>query len=350
MTSSMVSPKFNIFPAATEFYTKEECGTLKLGASQFRELLATVCTELAILYKSSLSSNETPSKVFAEHVLSELTIFEFDKLCVKCDTLQQYDEAEFGYFLKSELGKLCHRKKGEFDPTFDIHFSDMEASLDDTKLFTLIKALRLYLSELFRRIAGTYDPTDFKPENATYSHKGSKRATPEFISYAMDLHSLHLDFCKFSDNLSEFGKIFKNASVLSKTLSEKLKTQKEERRRAKTTSKDVKVVVTTTATATQAKPKTVHFSKQNDARNNEVKVVPNVWAKRKEQQVAKLDEARKLDEPTTLPESTTPAEIPHGTYTGVSMDDNGDFKLVSRKKNAKTIPTASTKGRRFQKE
>ena len=361
MASSKVSPIFNTFAAASEFYAQENCGTLKLGASHYSELLSAVLTELTILYRSSQSKKDTPSKVFAQHVLSEFTKLGFDNICVKCDALQEYEDEEFGYVLASDLRKLCFRKKGEFDGTFDIHFSDMDASLDETQLFTLIKALRLYLSELFMRVARTYDPTDFKAENATYSYQGAKRSTAEFLAYATNLYKLHLDFCKFSDNLSEFGTIFKKAAELSKNMSQTLKTQKEASRHVKT-AKQTKVAPATPATP--AKPKTVRVFTQND----DGRVVTNVWTKRKEEQAAQAEaapaeaapaeaapaEAAQAEaapaeaaqaEAAPAEEAEAEADMP---VADVTLDDDGEFKVVSRKKNAKAAP--STKGHRFRKE
>jgi hypothetical protein len=67
MASSKVSPIFNTFAGAAEFYTQEKCGTLMLKATQYSELLSAVLAELTILYNGTQNKSETPSKVFGHH-------------------------------------------------------------------------------------------------------------------------------------------------------------------------------------------------------------------------------------------------------------------------------------------
>ena len=374
MASSMVSPIFNTFAGAAEFYTQEQCGTLMLKATRYGELLAAVLTKLTTIYNGTQSKSETPSKVYGNHVLAELTRFGFDRLCVKCDALQEFESEEFGFILRSQFGKLSQRKKGEFDSSYDIHYTEMEQPLDEIRyLFTLIKALRLYTSELFKRIAGTYDPADFRPSHATYSIEGKKRTSEVFVRYCQQLYDIHFAFCKYSEKLSEFTEFFKTANGLSKTLSDKLKAERESQRHVQKTDKSAKPDGKTGKTGKTDKHKSTSAAAAAPAPKQAVRVFakaengeivqlptppPSVWAKRAAEKKEKdeVTAAAKAEE-TQVDESADDDDVgqaENGDDVGQAADQvpekEEEFKVVVSKRNKKPEANTSTKGRRFRKE
>lgn len=378
MASSKVSPIFNTFAGAAEFYTQEKCGTLMLKATQYSELLSAVLAELNVLYAGTQNKSETPSKVFGNHVLAEFTRLAFDTLCVKCDALQEFESEEFGFILRSQLGKLTHRKKGEFDGSYDIHFTEMDQSLEETRLFTLIKALRLYTAELFKRLVGSYDPADFDSAHVTYSVGGAKRSSEAFIAYAQQLYEIHFSFCKYSEKLTEFSDIFKTAAGLSKALSEKLKTERESKRHVKT---DAKTTDKTDAKTTGKKqvqkakpaaaasadvppplpPKTTRVYTKSET--GKIVVVPappaSVWAKRSAEQKEKQETAAAVKTEETQHSDETQHseadEVEHEADSVQAPEKEEEFKVVvskriNKKPDAANTTSTSTKGRRFRKD
>jgi hypothetical protein len=354
MASSMVSPIFNTFAGASEFYTQEKCGTIMLKGVRYGELLAAVLHELTTLYKGTQTKTDTPSKVFGQYVLEAFTRLGLDKLCVKCDALQEFESEEFGFSLRSQFGKLTHRKKGEFDPSYDIHFKEMELPLEETRLFTLIKALRLYVAELFIRMVGSYDPADFDSSRVTYNVGTAKRSSQAFIAYAEQLNQIHFGFCKYSETLSEFSETFKKAAELSKALSEKQKAERESKRRVektdakaeKKTDTKVKVVVK----STQA-PRV--FKKAEDGKVVQLPPPPpSVWKQReadqKEKQEAQAAQAAAADAES---ESEDEEPEPSPAVEAAAQPEEG-FKVVVSKRGKKPQESqqTSTKGRRFIKK
>jgi hypothetical protein len=390
MTSSKVSPIFNTFAGAAEFYTQEQCGTLMLKATQYTELLSAVLAKLNELYTGTQNKSETPSKVFGNHVLAEFTRLDFDNLSVKCDALQEFESEEFGFILRSQLGKITHRKKGEFDGSYDIHFTEMDQSLEDTRLFTMIKALRLYTAELFKRLVGSYDPADFDSARVTYSVGGAKRSSEFFMTYAQQLYEIHFGFCKYSEKLTEFSDIFKTAAGLSKALSEKLKTERESKRHVKTDTKTDSKTTSKTDTKTTSKtgkpyktgktasasadvppplpPKTHRVFTKSEA--GKIVVVPappaSVWAKRSaehkvKQETAAAAEAAEATEATEAAEAAETDETDEADEADEAAETDSvqvpekdeEFKVVVSKrinKKQETSTSTSTKGRRFRKE
>ncbi len=353
MASSMVSPIFNTFAGASEFYTQEKCGTIMLKGVRYGELLAAVLHELTTLYKGTQTKSDTPSKVFGQHVLEAFTRLGLDKLCVKCDTLQEYESEEFGFSLRSQFGKLTHRKKGEFDPSYDIHFKEMELPLEETRLFTLIKALRLYVAELFIRMVGSYDPADFDSSRVTYNVGTAKRSSQAFIAYAEQLNQIHFGFCKYSETLSEFSETFKKAAELSKALSEKQKVERESKRRVektdvkaeKKTDTKVKVVVK----STQA-PRV--FKKAEDGKVVQLPPAPpSIWKKREAEQKEKQQAQAAAADAESESEDEEPETSPVADVVAAAQPEE-EFKVVVSKRGKKPQEQqqASPKGRRFIKK
>lgn len=354
MASSMVSPIFNTFAGASEFYTQEKCGTIMLKGVRYGELLAAILHELTTLYKGTQTKSDTPSKVFGQHVLEAFTRLGLDKLCVKCDALQEFESDEFGFSLRSQFGKLTHRKKGEFDPSYDIHFKEIELPLEETRLFTLIKALRLYVAELFIRMVGSYDPADFDSSRVTYNVGTSKRSSQSFIAYAEQLNQIHFDFCKYSETLSEFSETFKKAAELSKALSEKQKVERESKRRvekaeAKAEKADTKTKLKVVAKTAQA-PRV--FKKTDGGKIVEVAPgPPSIWKKREADQKDKQEAHAAAAEAESESEDEEPEAAPVADDVAVAQPEE-DFKVVVSKRGKKPQEQqqASTKGRRFIKK
>ncbi len=212
MASSTVSPIFSSFTDALKHYASNECGKIQLRNASFVDIFSTVATALSIFHEDSQLEKQTSAKMFASYVLPKLTEVHFDELLTEISKIiNKHHGKEYSKYLDAELGWICKKPKEEFNIVFDIHFKNLIEVLDDSRPFTLIKALRLFTGELFKRFTGSYNPSDYNSERVYYKINGAQRTSSEFIEYTQDILNLHILFCKYSERLSEFFDIFKEA-------------------------------------------------------------------------------------------------------------------------------------------
>ena len=212
MTSSTVSPIFSSFTDALKHYASKECGKIQMRNASFIDIFSALATALSIFHEDSLLEKQTSAKMFASFVLPKLTEIHFDELLTEISKIiKKHQDKEYSKYLDSELGWICKKPKEEFNIVYDVHFKNLLEVLDDSRPFTLIKALRLFTGELFKRFTGSYNPSDYNSERVYYKINGSQRSSSEFIEYTQDILKLHIIFCKYSERLSEFFDIFKEA-------------------------------------------------------------------------------------------------------------------------------------------
>ena len=212
MASSTVSPVFSSFTDALKHYASNECGKTQLRNASFVDIYSALATALSIFHEDTMSEKQTSAKTYATYVLSRLEKIQLDKiLSLISKIIKDHQGKEYSKYLDAEQGWICKKPKEEFNITYDIHFKEQQEVLDDSKPFTLIKALRLFTSELFKRFTCSYNPSDYNPDRVYYKLNGAQRTSSEFMQYTQDIMDLHILFCKYTERLSEFFEIFKEA-------------------------------------------------------------------------------------------------------------------------------------------
>jgi hypothetical protein len=212
MASSTVSPIFSSFTDALKHYASHECGKIQLRNASFVDIFSALATALSIFYEDSLSEKQTSAKTYATYVLSHLEQVHLDKVLSEISKIiTKHHGKEYSKYLDAEQGWICKKPKEEFNIAYDIHFKEQLEVLDDSRPFTLIKALRLFTGELFKRFTTSYNPSDYNPDRVYYKVNGAQRISSEFIEYTQDIMNLHILFCKYSERLSEFFDVFKEA-------------------------------------------------------------------------------------------------------------------------------------------
>ncbi len=212
MASSKVSPIFSSFTDALKHYASKECGKIQLRNASFVDIFSALATALSIFHEDTLSEKQTSPKIYATYVLPRLQQVDLDKILNEISKIiTKHHGKEYSKYLDAELGWICKKPKEEFNIAYDIHFKEQLEVLDDSKPFTLIKALRLFTSELFKRFTTSYNPSDYNPDRVYYKLNGAQRTSSEFIEYTQDIMNLHILFCKYTERLSEFFDIFKEA-------------------------------------------------------------------------------------------------------------------------------------------
>jgi hypothetical protein len=213
MASSMVSPVFSSFTDSLKHYASNECGNIQMRNASFVDIFSTLATALSIFQEDSMLEKQTSAKTFASYVLVKLTEIKFDVILTEISKIiTKHHGKEYAKYLDAELGWISKKPKEEFNIAYDIHFKNLLEVLDDSRPFTLIKALRLFTGELFKRFTGSYNPIDYNSEKVYYKINGLQRSSSEFIEYTSDILKLHIIFCKYTERLSEIFDIFKEAA------------------------------------------------------------------------------------------------------------------------------------------
>jgi hypothetical protein len=212
MASSTVSPIFSSFTDALKHYASHECGKIQLRNASFVDIYSALATALSIFQEDTLSEKQTSAKTYATYVLPRLEQVHLHVILIEISKIiTKHYGKEYSKYLDAELGWIAKKPKEEFNIAYDIHFNQQLEVLDDSKPLTLIKSLRLFTGELFKRFTTSYNPSDYNPERVFYKINGAQRTSSEFIEYTQDIMNLHILFCKYTERLSEFFDIFKEA-------------------------------------------------------------------------------------------------------------------------------------------
>jgi hypothetical protein len=217
MASSMVSPTFSSYTDALKHYASKECGKIQLRNATFVDVFSTLVTALSIFHEDISIEKQTSAKTFAQYVLPRLTEIKLDDILINISKIiNKHHDKEYAKYLDAELGWISRKPKEEFNIVYDIHYKNQIEVLDDSRPFILIKSLRLFTSELFKRFACSYNPSDYNVDRVYYKINGSQRSSSEFIEYTQDIMNLHILFCKYTERLSEFYDIFKEGGEFVK--------------------------------------------------------------------------------------------------------------------------------------
>lgn len=234
----------------TTFYATENIGEVQIGQANLQEILAAIFTEVSIMKHSVKTvGTSTPQGAFHSIILEGLNVLGYSKILEETVELVNYiDNPKFGSsMIGDNLRHMVKRSKEDFDIRFDLSFAEFDQTLDECKLSLMIKAHRLFLAELCKKISRSYVPTDIDPSKAVYRKfageatqirngkqvtvpKYTEHSSVEFVDYATLLKSIYTRVYAYSDTLSEFTKIFVTAAAASK----KLATKMTESRHAKT--------------------------------------------------------------------------------------------------------------------
>jgi hypothetical protein len=220
-----------VYPEVIDYFAANS-SEKTLREAQYLDIFGSINVELALMTTTleKAKNKKTPQTVFIQNTLQGLSELNFPKIIKMCYTLyDKHCEADYGNCFDADLGWLSRRRKGEFNIAFDIHHNDLSKTFEETKFFMQIKAIRLYVAELFKKYVGSYEPQDFVANKVTYRVGDSRRTSDEFVTFCYELMHLHVEFCKYSERLTEFSDLFKTSGTLAKTYREELDTRRQEK-------------------------------------------------------------------------------------------------------------------------
>jgi len=289
----------NISNIFTTYYTTENIGEVQLGNANLKEILAALLTEFRIMEHSvKTAGTSTPQGAFHSTIVAGLKNLGYPKILEMTAELVNYiTYPKFGgATIGATLGFMAKRTKETFDFRFDLSFAELNHTLDECKMSLIIKAHRLFLAELCKKIARTYNPADIVAGKAFYRKFAgeatqlrngktvtvptfTEHSSADFADYATLLKEIYTSVYAYSDSLSEFTKIFVDAVTASKEMAAKLAMD----RRPKTLAEQrgsPKIEKKTTPLPPQKKvvPKTVNAPTVNAPTVNAPTV--NAWAQR----------------------------------------------------------------------
>jgi hypothetical protein len=213
-----------VYPEVIDYYAANSTEKT-LRDAQYLDIFGSINVELALMSKTLEESKtkKTPQTVFIQNTLQGLSELNFPNIVKMCFTLyDKHCDADYGNCFDADLGWLSRRRKGEFNIAFDIHHNDLSKTFEETKFFMQIKALRLYVAELFKKYVGSYEPQDFVSSKVNYRVGSSYRTSDEFVTFCYELMHVHIEFSKYSERLSEFSSLFKASGELATKYREEL--------------------------------------------------------------------------------------------------------------------------------
>ena len=329
----------------SNFYTAENIGEVQLGQANLKEILSALLTEYRIMEHSAKTvGTSTPQGVFHSTILEGLKHLGFPKILQETAELVKYlTNPKFGSStIGANLSYMAKRSKEDFDIRFDLSFNELNQTLDECKLSLIIKAHRLFLAELCKKITRSYNPDDIDAGKAFYRKFAgeseqirngktvkvptfTEHSSADFSDYASYLKQVYTHVYAYSDTLSEFVKIFMDAATASKQLAMKLadekrpKTIAEQRGSPKMEKKVVPAPV--------KKPVAIN--------NTTVKTAPapsvNAWAKRQ----AEFELVKDLVSDAVEAEAVEDVEaeaVEEAESEVVEVNPETEFVEVSRKK------------------
>jgi len=334
----------------SNFYTAENIGEVQLGRANLKEILAALLTEFRIMEHSAKTvGTSTPQGAFHSTILEGLKRLGYPKILQETAVLVTYiTDPKFGSStIGASLGYMAKRSKEDFDIRFDLSFNELNQTLDECKMSLIIKAHRLFLAELCKKLTRAYNPDDLDSGKAVYRKFSgeaeqirngktvkvptfTEHSSADFSDYVSYLKQVYTRVYAYSDTLGEFVKVFVDAAAASKQLATKLADEK----RPKTLAEQRGSPKTEKKAAPQQKKKVVAVN------NTDVKQVAppavNAWAQRQ----AEFELVADLV-------ADTPAPVPTPEVVEETQDDSEvveesepEFVEISRKKA--TVTTTKT--------
>lgn len=330
----------------SNFYTAENIGEVQLGHANLKEILSALLTEYRIMEHSAKTvGTSTPQGAFHSTILEGLKRLGYPKILQETAELVTYlTNPKFGSStIGATLSYMAKRSKEDFDIRFDLSFGELNQTLDECKLSLIIKAHRLFLAELCKKITRSYNPDDIDSGRAVYRKFAgeseqirngktvkvptfTEHSSADFSDYASYLKQVYTRVYAYSDTLSEFVKIFADAAAASKQLAAKLAEDK----RPKTIAEQ--------RGSPKAEKRTPPVKKVVAVNNLNVKPGPspavNAWAQRQ----AEFELAKELVADAE-PEVVKEAAKVEAVEEAAKVEAEDEFIEVSRKKTKQTKQT-----------
>lgn len=347
----------------SNFYTAENLGDVQLGQANLKEILAALLTEYRIMEHSAKTvGTSTPQGAFHSTILEGLKRLGYPKILQETADLVTYlTNPKFGSStIGANLSYMAKRSKEDFDIRFDLSFAELNQTLDECKLLLIIKAHRLFLAELCKKICRSYNPTDIDSSKAVYRKFSgdveqirngktvkiptfTEHSSVEFMGYTTSLKQVYTRVYAYSDTLGEFVKVFVDAASASKQLAAKLAEEKRPKTIAEqrgSPKAEKKTTTTTPATKTPHTKKVVPV-------NTSVKTAPppaaNAWSQRQAEFELVNDLVSAAPAVAEAPvEVEAPAAVEAPVEAEVPVE--AEFVEVSRKKA--TVTTKTTKAKK----
>lgn len=349
----------------SNLYTAENIGEVQLGRANLKEILSALLTEYRIMEHSAKTvGTSTPQGAFHSTILEGLNRLGYPKILQDTAELVTYlTNPKFGSStIGATLGYMAKRSKEDFDIRFDLSFAELNQNLDECKMSLIIKAHRLFLAELCKKICRSYNPTDIDPDKAVYRKFSGEaeqirngktvkvptyieRSSEDFSDYASYIKQVYTRVYAYSDTLREFGEIFAAAVTASKDVTSKLVEEKRPKTLAEQrgSPKAEKKIVAT---------KTHPVKKVTPVNNTNVKPRPppavNAWAQRQ----AEFELAKDLVAPEPVAEPVALeaiVEVAEANTDAIEEGEESEFVEVSRKKaNVTTKTTKSAHAKKPQ--
>ena len=336
----------------TTHYTANNIGDVQLGQANLLEITAALFTELRIMDHSVKTvGTSTPQGVFHNTIMEGLDNLGYTKILKETAELVDYiANPKFGgTTIGATLGYMAKRTKETFDFRFDLSFTELNQTLDECKMSVIIKAHRLFLAELCKKITRSYNPADIDSGKAVYRKFAgeaeqirngktvmvptfTEHSSVDFADYATLLKHVYTRMYAYSDTLGEFSKIFGAAATASKELATKLAANKRPTTLAEQRG----------SPKMEKKPAPQKKSTPKEHNDTTVKAGPaptvNAWAQRQAEFELAKDLVGSEEVSDSEPETTLEPEPEK-----IEPEPEVEFVKVSRKKDAaKTTKTTKT--------
>jgi hypothetical protein len=126
-------------------------------------------------------------------------------------------------FLPTTIGLMTQRKKGKYDPNYDISNNKAAVSLGESKFVDIFRAFRSIVARIIKNSTGSYDVPErayaqewnfsFQAKNGTWTRE---KCTKEFEDFIMELAPVYEHLEKFTPELKELFEVFNFASAAAK--------------------------------------------------------------------------------------------------------------------------------------
>lgn len=194
-----------------QLYEQDRLSELQLGYSSLYSVALAFLAEVDIQRKAS--------NIYSQEFLKGFSALRFGKSNVNFINLLEHFVAVCDSMWDKEFahqtfrGQIrVDRKADEYNPAFDLHRTyEAHKTLGEVNIFLLVKALRLFVIELCRRVFGQKsDPAKWTSSKATYSLRSTKCSCANFIDFVNALLGLYNCVMQFSNELREVRTVLEN--------------------------------------------------------------------------------------------------------------------------------------------
>jgi hypothetical protein len=126
-------------------------------------------------------------------------------------------------FLPTTIGLMTQRKKGKYDPNYDISNNKAAVPLGESKFVDIFRAFRSIVARIIKNSTGSYDVPErayahewnfsFQAKSGTWTRE---KCTKDFEDFIMELAPVYEHLEKFTPELKELFEVFNSASAAAK--------------------------------------------------------------------------------------------------------------------------------------